>query len=211
MLGSMPSHQPPATSQSQREPLSVPATSQQASMREVHQVSAARISQSQPQGPAFQSQPAKSTKPAATKPAKPTKSTKAATSHTPRLMPSGIKAECQVLLKSGKPCSNPWNHTQPRLGVMRGTCSTHKNKLDSLTPQGLAAIRYTKAIQEFDPTLWHTSRDTKLALVKATKPTKPATKAASQPATKAATKPATKPASQPASQPEALAATSQPA
>ena len=122
-------------------------------------------------------------KAAKSQPAKSQPASKAGSHPTARFLQDGSKAECQVLLKAGKQCSNPWNHTAKRLGVLRGTCSTHKNRLDGMTLQGLKAVRWATTVRAYDKTLWGA----------------PAAPESQPAASKAASKAATAPDSQPAS------------
>ena len=88
---------------------------------------------------------------------------------------SSVKAKCQVLLRSGKQCSNPANYPFQS----HTTCHTHLNRLVQMTPAGLAKVRFAKVAIAYDPSLWGG-------------PATPASKPASKPrVTKVNSKPAT--------------------
>jgi hypothetical protein len=120
-------------------------------------MSTARVSKSQPQGPAFSEAPKapKAPKAPAKAPEAP-KAPKVATGwdgleQTPLYAKgSSLKAKCQVMVKPSKQCSNPANY--PFLS--HTTCRTHLNRLVQLTPAGLAKVRFAKVAVDYDPSLW---------------------------------------------------------
>lgn len=155
-----------------------------------------RISPSQPNA-SSSSQPTPASQPKAAQPKAVRQSAAAAAlTPSPKYLPDGAKAQCQVLLKSAKQCSNPLNfHWHGH-----GTCHTHLNRLMGMTPKQAAAVRFTDRLAAYDTTLWGAP--------------KAAPKAASQPkaakAAKAAPQPQPKAAGAKAAAPKAAAA-SQPA
>jgi len=79
---------------------------------------------------------------------------KAGLAESPRFLPTGAKAECQVLIKGTTQCSNPWNHDLLVMGTKRGSCTTHGKIIANALPDRLARFRFTKAIVAYDKSLW---------------------------------------------------------
>lgn len=111
----------------------------------------------------------------------------------------GDKARCQVLVKSsGVQCQNPLNYQFRG----HGTCHTHLNRLEGMTPARLKTVRWTDKVIAYDHTLWGAPSE---AQVKAQAAPQAASKRvkASQVKVKAQAAPQVKAEAQAASQAEA--------